>query len=181
MSGGFFFWQSESLEKLELCAMASKPAPSSHELQRQWNQAPVTRIYQWKNKMREGWGKWMMQRLHEEWLPGNVAPRTWSLSTNEGDGYENVTQKKWIGAASNFTRIPSRSIRQMLPISSGDKFLKTASKIRKRKTNSLSCVHFFTFPTKGIFAWAFSRRRSRAATAKKCTKKRDARAESFFC
>ena len=73
--------------------MASKPAPSSHELQRQWNQAPVTRIYQWKNKMREGWGKWMMQRLHEEWLPGNVAPRTWSLSTNEGDGYENVTQK----------------------------------------------------------------------------------------
>ena len=57
MSGGFFFWQSESLEKLELCAMASKPAPSSHELQRQWNQAPVTRIYQWKNKMREGWGK----------------------------------------------------------------------------------------------------------------------------
>ena len=35
----------------------------------------------------------MMQRLHEEWLPGNVAPRTWSLSTNEGDGYENVTQK----------------------------------------------------------------------------------------
>ena len=69
----------------------------------------------------------------------------------------------------------------MLPISSGDKFLKTASKIRKRKTNSLSCVHFLTFPTKGIFAWAFSRRRSRAATAKKCTKKRDARAESLFC
>ena len=92
-----------------------------------------------------------------------------------------VTQKKWICAASNFALIPPRSIRQMLPISSGDKFWKTASKIRKRKTNSLSCVHFFTFPTKGIFAWAFSRRRSRAATAKKCTKKRDARAESLFC
>ena len=181
MSRGFFFWQSLSLDKLESYAMASKPAPSSHELPLQWNQAPVTLIYQWKNKMGSGRGKWMIQRLNEESPPRNAVPRTWSLGTNEGDGYENVTKKKWTGAASNFTRIPSRSIRQMLPIFSGVEFLKTASKIRWKKTNLLSCVHFFTFPTKGIFAWAFSRRRSRAATAKKGTKKRDARAESLFC
>ena len=30
--------------------MASKPASSSHEPPRQWNQVPVTLIYQWKNK-----------------------------------------------------------------------------------------------------------------------------------
>ena len=72
----------------------------------------------------------MIQRLNEESPPRNAVPRTWSLGTNEGDGYENVTKKKLTGAASNFTRIPSRSIRQMLPIFSGVEFLKTASKIR---------------------------------------------------
>ena len=35
----------------------------------------------------------MIQRLNEESPPRNAVPRTWSLSTNEGDGYENVTQK----------------------------------------------------------------------------------------
>ena len=30
--------------------MASKPVPSSQEPACQWNQAPVTLIYQWKNK-----------------------------------------------------------------------------------------------------------------------------------
>ena len=36
--------------------MAGKPAPSSHEPPRQWNQVPVTLIYQWKNKGgEEGW------------------------------------------------------------------------------------------------------------------------------
>ena len=34
--------------------MAGKLAPSSHEPSRQWNQAPVTMIYWWKNK--EGGG-----------------------------------------------------------------------------------------------------------------------------
>ena len=33
-------------------SMAGKPMPSSHEPPRQWNQAPVTLIYQWKNKGR---------------------------------------------------------------------------------------------------------------------------------
>ena len=47
--------------------MAGKPAPSSHEPPRQWNQAPVTLIYRWKNKGggRDG-GKRMIQRLNEE-------------------------------------------------------------------------------------------------------------------
>ena len=31
-------------------SMAGKPMPSSHESPCQWNQAPVTLIYQWKNK-----------------------------------------------------------------------------------------------------------------------------------
>ena len=57
MSRGFFFWQSLSLDKLESYAMASKPAPSIRELPLQWNQAPVTPIYQWKNKMGRGRGK----------------------------------------------------------------------------------------------------------------------------
>ena len=39
--------------------MAGKPAPSSHEPTRQWNQAPATLIYQWKNKG-EGGGGGMM-------------------------------------------------------------------------------------------------------------------------
>ena len=30
--------------------MAGKPTPSTHEPPRQWNQTPVTMIYQWKNK-----------------------------------------------------------------------------------------------------------------------------------
>ena len=36
--------------------VAGKPAPSSHEPPCQWNQAPVTPIYQCKNKGGEGMG-----------------------------------------------------------------------------------------------------------------------------
>ena len=46
--------------------MAGKPAPSSHEPPRQWSQAPVTLIYQWKNKWGRDGGKRMIQRLNEE-------------------------------------------------------------------------------------------------------------------
>ena len=46
--------------------IAGKPAPSSHEPPRQWNQAPVTLIYQWKNLRRGDGGKRMIQRLNEE-------------------------------------------------------------------------------------------------------------------
>ena len=40
--------------------VAGKPVEPPH----QWNQAPVTVIYQWKNKRREG--KRIIQRLNEE-------------------------------------------------------------------------------------------------------------------
>ena len=48
--------------------MAGKPAPSNHEPPRQWNQASVTLIYQWKKLRRGGGrrGKRMIQRLNEE-------------------------------------------------------------------------------------------------------------------
>ena len=36
--------------------MVGKPVPSNYEPPHQWNQAPVTLIYQWKNKRwEEGW------------------------------------------------------------------------------------------------------------------------------
>ena len=63
----------------------------------------------------------------------------------------------------------------MLPKFSGVEFWKTASKFRKRKRKSLSCVHVLD----KTWNWAFSRR-SRAVRAKKCTKKHDARAELLF-
>ena len=46
--------------------MAGKPVPSSHKSPCQWNQVPVTLIYQWKNKGRSDGGKRMIQRLNEE-------------------------------------------------------------------------------------------------------------------
>ena len=46
--------------------MAGKPAPSTHEPPRQWNQAPVTLIDQWKNKGGRDGGIRMIQRLKEE-------------------------------------------------------------------------------------------------------------------
>ena len=46
--------------------MAGKPMPSSHWPPHQWNQAPVTLIYQWKIKWGERWGKSTIQKLNEE-------------------------------------------------------------------------------------------------------------------
>ena len=59
---------------------------------------------------------------------------------------------------------------------SGVKFWKRVTKFRKRKTKSLFCVHVLH----NTWNWAFSRR-SRAVTAKPCTKKHDARAVLLFC
>ena len=62
---------SPSAPRRSYAPMDGKPAPSSHEPPRQWNQAPVTLIYQWKNKEggrgggKDG-GKRMIQRLNEE-------------------------------------------------------------------------------------------------------------------
>ena len=60
--------------------MAGKPAPSSHEPPRQWNQAPTTLIYQWRKKRgggRDG-GKRTIQRPNEEnGRQENTVLRTW--------------------------------------------------------------------------------------------------------
>ena len=59
-------------------SMAGKPMPSSHEPPCQWNQAPVTLIYQWKNKGGRDGGKRMIQRLNEEsGCQENAVLRTW--------------------------------------------------------------------------------------------------------
>ena len=47
-------------------SMAGKLMPSSHEPPRQCNQAPVTLIYQWKNKGGRDGGKRMILRLNKE-------------------------------------------------------------------------------------------------------------------
>ena len=58
---------------------------------------------------------------------------------------------------------------------SGVEFLETAHKFRKRKKNSSSCVYVLhKTPHREISC------PSRAVTAKKCTKKCDARAELLF-
>ena len=55
-----------------------KPAPSSHEPPCQWSQAPVTLIYQWKNKGGRDGDKRMIQRLNEEsGRQENVVLNTW--------------------------------------------------------------------------------------------------------
>ena len=46
--------------------MAGKPALSSHEPPRQWNQLPVTLFYQWKKKKGRDGDKRMIQRLNEK-------------------------------------------------------------------------------------------------------------------
>ena len=71
----------------------------------------------------------------------------------------------------------SRSIRQMLATFFGDEFLRTASKLRKRKRKSLSCE--FTSSTKREmrhFQVVVVQRRQRNVP-----KKRDARAKLLFC
>ena len=65
MFRGFHFWHSQP-PKQSYAPMAGKPASSSHEPPRQWSQAPVTLIQQWKNKGERGEGKRMIQRLNEE-------------------------------------------------------------------------------------------------------------------
>ena len=66
MSKGFNF-RAQPAPRQSYASMAGKPMPSSHEPPHQWNQAPVTLIYQWKNKGGGSDGhKTMTQRLNEE-------------------------------------------------------------------------------------------------------------------
>ena len=63
----------------------------------------------------------------------------------------------------------------MLVIISGVKFQRTVSKFTKRIRKLLSCVH-------DLHKYEIrNSRRSREVTAKKCTRKRDARAKFLFC
>ena len=70
--------------------------------------------------------------------------------------------------------IPSRSIRQMLATISGAEYYSSVSKTRKRV--------LFLRPPRNVNFGIFTSDDSGAVTAiKKCTKKRDARANLFFC
>ena len=56
----------QSAPRQSYAPMAGKPAPSCHEPSRQWNQAPVTRIYRGRIKGERDGVKRMIQRLNEE-------------------------------------------------------------------------------------------------------------------
>ena len=59
--------------------MAGKLVLSSHEPLSQWNQAPVTLIFQWKNKGERDGGKIMIQRLNKESVhQENTVLSTWT-------------------------------------------------------------------------------------------------------
>ena len=67
MSRGFQLWHSQPLDRVPMyTSMGGKLVSSSLEPPCQWNQAPVTMIYQWKNKGGRDGGKRMIQRLNEE-------------------------------------------------------------------------------------------------------------------
>ena len=86
----------QSAPRQSYAPMACKPAPSCHEPSRQWNQAPVTRIYRGRIKGERDGGKRMIQRINEEWPPGKrctehmevmqarqtgLEPNDWPLTT----------------------------------------------------------------------------------------------------
>ena len=95
------------------------------------------------------------------------------------DNKPKTSLKKWIRAVSNFDGlIQFHLICQMLAKFSGIKSEKTVSKFRKRKRQFLRCARLLRK------AGAWNRevsRRSRATTAKRRTKQRDARAQLLFC
>ena len=95
------------------------------------------------------------------------------------DNKPKTSLKKWIRSVSNFDDLINfHSICQMLAKLSGVKSERTVSKFRKRKREFLHCVRLLRI------AGAWNRevsRRSPAMTAKKRTKKRDARAQLLFC
>ena len=62
--GAYTFGTASLGPRQSYAPMAGKPAPLSHEPPRQWNQVPVTLIYQWKNEGGRDGGKRMIQRLN---------------------------------------------------------------------------------------------------------------------
>ena len=109
--------------------MAGKPAPSSHEPPRQWNQAPVTLIYRWKNKGegRDG-GKRMIQRLNEE-----------------SDRQENTVLSTWRWCKQAYLRLSQTADRWPRPRSSLltvlNKFNFIKFRQRLRKSSSSLCLN----------------------------------------
>ena len=100
-----------------------------------------------------------------------------SFSIDDGDGSENATFKMDYRISNFVAFIPIRWKCLMWVNFPGVDFLGTAFKFEKRKKISSSLV-YVSYRT---WNYVFSRR-SRAVTAKKCTKKRDARrANLLFC
>ena len=119
---------------------------------------------------------------HKFWLESQLAGGKpvgsiiGSLSNDNGNGYDDVS-KEWILAVSYFIAlIPTLLICQMLAIFFRRWILKDLVIVQKRNRKSLSCVHVLG----KTWNWAVSSR-SRAETARKCTKTRDARAKLLFC
>ena len=78
MSRGFPLWHSQLLDRV-LPPWLAKLVLSSHEPLSQWNQAPVTLIFQWKNKGERDGGKIMIQRLNKESVhQENTVLSTWT-------------------------------------------------------------------------------------------------------
>ena len=98
-----------------------------------------------------------------------------SFSNDDGNDSQNVT----INMNSRFSNfiaiIPTRFKCWMLVKFPRVKFVGTAPKFRKRKKNSSSCVYVLHKTSHQEIS-----RPSRAVTAKKCTKKCNARAELLF-
>ena len=66
--------------------MAGTPGPSSHELPHQLKQRPVTLIYQWENRKREGWEQMHNPKAKQsQWLPGNAVVSTY-MELMQADG-----------------------------------------------------------------------------------------------
>ena len=99
-----------------------------------------------------------------------------SFSIDDGNGSENVTFKMNSRFSIFVAFIPICLKWQVYANFPGVDFLRTALKFRGRKRDSSSLVYVLHKTCKRAFS-----RRSRARTAKKCTKKRDARAKLFVC
>ena len=95
------------------------------------------------------------------------------------DNKPKISLKKWIRTVSNFDDlIQFHLICQMMAKFSGVESERTVSKFRKRKRKFLRCARLL----RKAGAWNLEvSRRSRATTAKKRTKKRDARTQLLLC
>ena len=95
------------------------------------------------------------------------------------DDKPKMSLKKWIRTVSNFIDpFQFHLICQMLAKFSGVECERTVSKFRKRKRTFLCFVHLLH--KAGMWNWEHSCC-NRATATKKCTKKRDARANLLFC